>query len=82
MTFPGDVLIGPILRAIFGQPKPRREPMPMPDDRGYGGPTMKFNGWPHSYPVLSGRCPAWLAVFLGAAGLGFLVTLIVGALIR
>lgn len=27
-------------------------------------------------------CPAWLAVFLGAAGLGFLVTLIVGALVR
>ena len=47
MTFPGDVLIGPILRAVFGQPKPRREPMPMPDDRGYGGPDRRFNGWPN-----------------------------------
>ena len=80
--FPGDVLIGPVLRAIFGQPKPRREPLKMPDDRGYGGPTMKFNGWPHSHQVLIGRCPAWLAEFLGAAGLGFLYCLIVGALVR
>ena len=30
--FPGDVLIGPILRAIFGQPKPRREPIKLPDE--------------------------------------------------
>ena len=76
MTFPGDVLIGPLIRAIFGQPKPRREPMPMPDDRGYGGPDRRFSGWPHSYPVLSGRCPLWLAVFLGAAGLAFLFVLV------
>lgn len=30
---------------------------------------------------MKGRCPLWLAVFLGAAGLAFLVTLIVGALL-
>ena len=48
MTFPGDVLIGPLIRAVFGQPKPRREPMRLPDDRNYGGPTMKFNGWPNT----------------------------------
>ena len=47
MTFPGDVLIGPILRAIFGQPKPRREPIKLPDDRGYGGPAKTFSGWPN-----------------------------------
>ena len=79
--FPGDVLIGPLLDAIFGPRKPRPAPVPIRDDRNYGGPAKTFNGWPHSYPVLIGRCPAWLAVFLGAAGLGFLVTLIVGALL-
>ena len=30
---------------------------------------------------MKGRCPLWLAVFLGAAGLGFLLSLIVGALL-
>lgn len=48
MTFPGDVLIGPILRAIFGPPKPRREPLQLPDDRNYGGPVRRFNGWPNT----------------------------------
>ena len=48
MTFPGDVLIGPLIRAIFGQPKPRREPIKLPDDRGYGGPDRRFNGWPNT----------------------------------
>lgn len=33
-------------------------------------------------PVRDVYCPLWLAVFLGAWGLGFLVSLIVGALIR
>ena len=38
---------------------------------------------PSNYsPVRDVYCPAWLAAFLGAGGLGFLVTLIVGALIR
>jgi hypothetical protein len=31
-------------------------------------------------PVRDVYCPAWLAVALGSAGLGFLVTLIAGAL--
>jgi len=48
VTFPGDVLIGPILRAIFGPPKPRREPLQLPDDRNYGGPERRFNGWPNT----------------------------------
>ena len=69
-------LLREIFSAIFGQPKPRREPMQMPDDRGYGGPAKTFTGWPHSYPVLIGRCPLWLAVFLGAAGLAFLFVLV------
>ena len=33
-------------------------------------------------PARDVYCPAWLAEFLGAAGLGFLYCLIVGALIR
>ena len=31
-------------------------------------------------PVRDVYCPLWLAVFLGAGGLGFLLSLIVGAL--
>ena len=48
MTFPGDVLFGPILRAIFGPSKPRREPLQLPDDRNYGGPERRFGGWPNT----------------------------------
>jgi hypothetical protein len=44
--FPGDVLVGPIIRALFGQPKYREVAKP-PDDRNYGGPEKKFNGWPN-----------------------------------
>lgn len=33
-------------------------------------------------PVRDVYCPVWLAVALGSAGLGFLVTLIAGALWR
>ena len=40
-------LLREIFRAVFGQPRPRHEPIKLPDDRGYGGPTMKFNGWPN-----------------------------------
>jgi hypothetical protein len=41
-------LLHDILRAIFGQPKPRREPLQLPDDRNYGGPERRFNGWPNT----------------------------------
>ena len=70
MTFPGDVLLGPLIRAVFGPPKPRREPTRAPDARHYGGPSVPFSGWPHSRRVPDG-CSDWLAVFLGAAGLAF-----------
>jgi hypothetical protein len=46
--FPGDVLFGPLFRAVFGPPKPRRQPLQLPDDRNYGGPERSFNGWPNT----------------------------------
>ena len=80
--FPGDVLVGPLLDAIFGPRKPRPAPVPIRDDRNYGGPSRRFYGWPHSYPVLIGRCPLWVAVSLGAGGVGFLVPLLADAFWR
>jgi hypothetical protein len=82
MTFPGDVLIGPILRAIVGQPKPRREPIKLPDDRGYGGPDRRFNGWPHSHQVLIGRCPFWLVCVLSGISVGFVYCLLATAFLE
>jgi hypothetical protein len=41
-------LLHDILRAIFGPPQPRREPPQPPDDRNYGGPERRFNGWPNT----------------------------------
>ncbi len=40
-------LLREIFPAIFGQSKPRREPIKLPDDRGYGGPAKTFSGWPN-----------------------------------
>ena len=78
MTFPGDVLFGPLIRAVFGPPKPRREPARAPDDRHYGGPSMPFAGWPHSRRVSDG-CPDWLALALGLGGVLFLGWLMLSA---
>jgi hypothetical protein len=41
-------LLHDILRAVFGPPKTRREPLKMPDDRNYGGPERRFDGWPNT----------------------------------
>jgi hypothetical protein len=41
-------LLHDILRAVFGPRKTRREPLQLPDDRNYGGPDRRFDGWPNT----------------------------------